>query len=94
MRDVTIDEVFTWREEFGCKAKEAFGGWWADVSPQTFLDLKDRCYQLDREQDPFFERMNPLTSPVPWNGVRIHMVRVGEVPDGVLRGCACGRAAV
>ena len=23
MRDVTIDEVFTWREEFGVKAKEA-----------------------------------------------------------------------
>ena len=51
MRDVTIDEVFTWREEFGLKAKEAFGGWRVDVSPQTYSDLKQRCDRLEREVD-------------------------------------------
>jgi hypothetical protein len=91
VRDVTIDEVFTWREEFGIKAKEAFGGWQVDVSPQTYSDLKDRCDQLDREADPFFEHI-PSLSPVPLNGINVHMVKIGEVPDGVLRACACKRA--
>jgi hypothetical protein len=88
-RDVPIDEVFTWREEFGLKAKEAFGGWRVDCSPQTYCDLKQRCDRLDRELDPFFERVP--RPEVPMNGITVHMVRVGEVPDGVLRGCQCGQ---
>ncbi len=92
IRDVPLDEVFTWREEFGQRAKEAFGGWKVDCSPATYADLKDRCERLDREADPFFEHVRDL-QPVPWNGVTVHMVRVGEVPDGVLRGCRCGKAA-
>lgn len=88
MRDVTIDEVFTWREEFGLKAKEAFGGWRVDVSPQTYLDLKQRCDRLEREADPFFENVRSLM-PVPLNGIQVHMVKAGEVPDGVLRACGC-----
>ena len=51
MRDVTIDEVFTWREEFGVKAKEAFESQYVDVSPQTYSDLKQRCDRLEREVD-------------------------------------------
>ena len=92
MRDVTIDEVFTWREEFGLKAKEAFGGWRVDVSPQTYSELKLRCDRVEREQDPFFEHINSVylgLMPVPLNGISIHMVKPGDVPDGVLRGCAC-----
>ena len=89
MRDVTIDEVFTWREDFGVKAREAFGGQRVDVSPQTFSDLKVRCDRLDREFDPFFERLRSL-APIPMNGITIHTVRQGEVPDGLLRGCTCG----
>ena len=90
IRDVGIDEVFTWREEFGIKAKEAFGGWKVDVSPQTYSDLKQRCDRLDREVDPFFECIRSLT-PVPLNRIVVHMVKPGEVPDGVLRGCMCGK---
>lgn len=83
MRDVSIDEVLTWREDFGRKAEEAFGGRLVEVSPQTFSDLKDRCERLDREADPFFENLGGV---VPFNGIRIYVVKVGEVPDGVLRG--------
>ena len=76
MRDVTIDEVFTWREEFGVKAKEAFGGWRVDVSPQTYSDLKQRCDRLEREVNPFFEKFLPES--VPFNGIKVHMVKPGE----------------
>lgn len=92
MRDVSIDEVFTWREEFSVKAKEAFGGWRVDVSPQTYGELKRRCDQLEREVDPFFEHArNLLPEQIPLNGIRIHMVKPGEVPDGMLRACGCGK---
>lgn len=92
MRDVPIDEMFTWREEFGAKAKEAFGGWRVDVSPQTYSELKQRCDRLERGVDPFFEHPRSIylgLSPVPLNGIRIHMIKSGEVPDGVLRACGC-----
>lgn len=91
LRDVSIDEVFTWREEFGQKAREAFGGPNCDVSPRTYSDLKSRCDRLEREVDPFFERGNLSSAPVPLGGIKIHMVKQGEVPDGVLRACACGK---
>jgi hypothetical protein len=90
MRDVSIEEVFTWREEFGVKAKEAFGGWRVDVSPQTYSELKQRCDRLDREADPFFEHIRSLM-PVPLNGITVHVVKTGDVPDGVLRACGCGK---
>ena len=86
MRDVTIDEVFTWHEEFGQKAREAFGGSYCDVNPQTYSELKQRCDRLERAADPFFERLSP---PVPLNGVHIHCVTDRMIPDGILRGCQC-----
>jgi hypothetical protein len=91
IRDVLIDEIFTWREEFGQKAKEAFGGHSVDVSPRTYGDIKRRCDALEREADPFFEHALSLLPepPVPLNGIQIHMVKQGEVPDGVLRKCGC-----
>jgi hypothetical protein len=92
MRDVPIDEVFTWKEEFGSKAKEAFGSDQVDVSPRTYSDLKQRCDMIEREIDPFFEHCRSLLPyEAPLNGIMIHMVRVGEVPDGVLRACQCIR---
>jgi hypothetical protein len=98
MRDVTIDEVFTWREELGAKAQEAFGGWLVDASPQTFADLKARCDQKDREIDPFFRRGygedGVIPAPTQLNAIRLHMVRAGDVPDGILRGCSCGNRGV
>ena len=85
MRDVSIDEVFTWREDFDHKAEEAFGGRLVEVSPHTFSDLKDHCDRLDREADPFFENLGGV---VPLNGIRIFVAKEGKVPDGVLRGRA------
>ena len=87
-RDVTLDEVFTWREDFLNKAREAFGGLVADASPLTYGDLKSRCDKIDRGLDPFFEDIRSLAAP--FNpGLQIHMVKPGVVPDGVLRRCAC-----
>ena len=85
-RMVSIDEFFTWREDLGWKAKEAFGGWRCEVSQRTFADLKVRSDVLEREADPFFERMG-VHPPVPLNGIQ---VRVNSaVPDGFL--ASCGR---
>lgn len=92
-RDVLLDEVFTWREDFGRKAKEAFGGPNCDVSPQTYSDLKLRCDKLDRELDPFFEHVRSLQSSPPPGAITVHMVKQGDVPDGVLRACQCRKGA-
>jgi hypothetical protein len=86
-RDVSLDEVFTWREDFLTQALAAFGGTDCDASPQTYSDLKERCEDLDRKADPFFEH---LPMPAPLNGILVHMVKPGDVPDGVLRACQCG----
>ena len=88
IRDVPIDEVFTWREDFLDKAREAFGGLTVDVSPQTYGDLKDRCEKIDHEMDPFFEHARSLAPPFK-PGLMVHMVKPGEVPDGMLRRCGC-----
>ena len=87
-RDIPLDEVFTWKEDFLDKARQAFGALTADASPLTYGDLKSRCDALDRECDPFFERVrSPAALFAP--GLRIHMVKPGIVPDGVLRRCTC-----
>jgi hypothetical protein len=83
-RMVSIDEFFTWREDLGWKAKEAFGGWECDVSPRTFADLKVRSDVIEREADPFFERTG-CPKPVPLNGIRVHVG--SSVPDGFLAPC-------
>jgi len=88
MRDVPLDEVFTWKEDFLDKAWEAFGSLVVDVSPLTYGDLKSRCDKIDRELDPFFENIRSLAVPLS-KGLMIHMVKPGEVPDGILRRCAC-----
>jgi hypothetical protein len=88
MRDVPLDEVFTWKEDFLDKAREAFGALTADASPTTYGDLKQRCEKIDRELDPFFENLRSLAEQFS-SGLRIHMVKPGVVPDGVLRRCTC-----
>jgi hypothetical protein len=88
MRDVSIDEVFTWGEDFGYKAKEAFGSHHCECSPNTFRDLKLRCDEVERRENPFFE-----PRPVPFNGVQVHVVYSG-IPDGILRSCDCARSEV
>ena len=88
MRDVPLDEVFTWKEDFLDKAWEAFGSLVVDVSRLTYGDLKSRCDKIDRELDPFFENIRSLAVPLS-KGLMIHMVKPGEVPDGILRRCAC-----
>ena len=91
MRDVSVDEVFTWKEDFDTRAQEAFGCGTrsrpdVDVSPSTYADLKQRCDRIEREIDPFFERHWALLSDAaPMKGIVIHMVRTGEVPDGARR---------
>jgi hypothetical protein len=89
-RDIPLDEVFTWEEDFLDKAQQAFGSLTADVSPLTYGDLKSRCEKIDREIDPFFEHVRSLEEPFD-PGLRIHMVKPGEVPDGMLRACQCGK---
>ena len=87
-RDVPLDEVFTWKEDFLDKVREAFGGLVADASPLTYGDLRSRCDKIDRELDPFFEHVRSLAAPFD-PGLQIHMVKPGVVPDGVLRRCTC-----
>ena len=84
MRQVTVDELFAWREDFGLKAREAFGGHHCDVSPQTYADLKIKCDVVERKNDPFFDLVRPS---VPFNGISVH-IRDG-VPDGVVVACEC-----
>lgn len=84
MRQVSLDELFTWREGFGLKAKEAFGGHYCDVSPQTYADLKLKCDVEETKTNMFFD---PLALWPPRNGISIH-IRDG-VPEGVVVACGC-----
>lgn len=44
MSVVTVDELFSWRDELGKKAFEHFGRRHrAYVSPQTYEDIRERC---------------------------------------------------
>jgi hypothetical protein len=86
----TWGEVLTWKEDFLDKAREAFNGLTADVSPATYSDLKSRCEEIDRELDPFFERIHSSAASFTFKpGLRIHMVKQNTIPDGVLRRCSC-----
>lgn len=83
MRDVTVDEIFEWKDEFGFKAKETFGSHCCDASPKTFSDMKARCDVIaSREIDILRVRHEP-----PLNGIMIHMVP--GIPDGFIVPCRC-----
>lgn len=81
MRDVTVDELFTWKEEFGLKAKEAFGSHRCYVNTATYSDIKQRCDVIEGQHEVW--RL-PFVDMPPWNGVTIEVD--DSVPDGVLRG--------
>lgn len=81
MRDVPIDEVFTWREDFGRKAKEAFGSHRCYANMKTYADLKARCDIIEQHSEVW--RL-PLAEMPPMNGVTITVDE--PIPDGVLRG--------
>jgi len=81
MRDVSIDEMFTWKDEFGLKAKEAFGSHRCYVNMATYSDIKQRCDVIERYNELW--RL-PLAELAPWNGVTIEVD--DSVPDGVMRG--------
>ena len=84
MRDVSIEEVFTWKEEFGAKAKEAFGSHRCYVSMTTYSDIKERCDVIERRNEIW---RIPLSEMPPLNGVTIEVDE--SVPDGILRGRQC-----
>ena len=81
MRDVSVDEMFTWKEEFGLKAKEDFGSHLCYVNMATYSDIKERCDVIEKRNEVW---RNPLSEMPPWNGVTIEVD--DSVPDGVLRG--------
>lgn len=86
MRDVTIEEVFTWREEFGLKAKEAFGAHHCDASPETCKQLRARCDKIIEGTVAVQPYLSPPLVP-PLNGMMVHAV--DGIPDGILRACNC-----
>lgn len=81
MRDVTVDEIFTWREDFGLKAKESFGAHRCYANMKTYAEIKSRCDEIERKTQAW---MNPFIETPPLNGVMIHID--DSVPDGILRG--------
>jgi hypothetical protein len=78
--DVTVDEVFMWRDHTGYMAKEVFGSHYVHVNAKTYEEIKARC--VLQKADP-----NSLLA-VPFNGFSIHIAE--DVPDGILRPCDCG----
>lgn len=83
MRDVTVDEIFTWREEFGLKAKEAFGSHNCYANNKTYADIKSRCDAIEQRNEVW---RIPFIEMPPMNGVIISID--DSVPDGILRGKA------
>ena len=78
MRDVTIDELFSWKDSLGWNAKEFLGSK-AAVSEWTFAEMKNRAdvdvSRLEQYRNP--ERPTSLN--------RIDVVVVNGIPDGILR---------
>lgn len=77
--DVTVDEVFSWRDHTGFMAKEVFGSHYAHVNAKTYEEIKSRCVMEKAEPNPLL--------PVPLNGFSIHIAE--DVPDGILKACNC-----
>ena len=76
MRDVTVEELFTWKDELARKAKEAFGSHHAYVNKKTYDEIRDRC-----------ELRIPCQTVVFWQGSNSCHIHVDDsVPDGILRG--------
>lgn len=79
--EATVDQVFEWGDELAFKAKEIFGSHHVEVSPQTFSDMRERCFQIDMKNEAY--RFRP--APQSMNSISVHINP--EVPDGIVRGC-------
>lgn len=88
MRDVTIDELFSWKDEFSKNAAELLGRA-ADVNPMTYLELKGRCEEVVRRESIW---ARPLEENPPLNSLIVHVVT--SIPDGILRRCGCARGEI
>ena len=85
MTDVTVDELFTWRDgpdgTFALKAAKAFGGHHCFCSMKTFSEIKERCDVIERQTQAW---MNPVVMAPLLNSVNIHVD--DTVPNGIIRG--------
>ena len=81
VRDVTIDEMFTWREDMGRQAKEAFGSHVAYANSATYAEVKAKTDVVEKGSNNFTSR--PQWLP-PLNGFTIYID--DSIPDGILRG--------
>ena len=84
MRDVTIDELFTWKDDaegsFALKAAKAFGGHNAYVNHKTYGDIRERCDVIERTSNRYL-----FEPPIPQ--IDSFYVRIDDsIPDGILRG--------
>lgn len=84
LRDVTVDEVFTWRDDsdgtFALKAKDAFGSNHAYANNRTYAEIKERCDAIELRREDYRAPFDVL----PINSFHIHIE--DSVPDGILRG--------
>jgi hypothetical protein len=78
MRDVTVDEIFTWKDDLALKAKEAFGGHHAYANEQTYGVIRSRCSENPATWPNWLQNIKPI------NSFQIHIDN--SVPDGILRG--------
>lgn len=93
MRNVTIDEFFSFRDgpegTFAKQCFDAFDGHNCYCSMKTFSEIKERCDVIERKQQAW---MNPIVCDVPpLNSVSIYVD--DSVPDGILRGKSDHQAA-
>lgn len=75
LRDVTIDELFSWREDLGVKARAILGNR-ACVNQITYDQIKARCDRVEQPRGMWdsFRRITDLE------------INVNEsVPNGVVR---------
>ena len=75
LRDVTVDELFSWRESFGCDSHTLLGGR-GYVNQKTYDEIKKRCDRVEQvaEWMATSKRFTDLE------------INVNEaVPDGLIR---------
>jgi hypothetical protein len=82
---MTVDELFELKEDLGKKAFEAFGRRGADVAPETFSEIKERCFQIDTKNEAY----RFPSRPAPLNSVSLHVVH--GTPIGQILPCSCPR---
>lgn len=79
---VSIDELFSWREEIGQKAREHFGPRrMAHVSAGGYEEMKRRCDEVRQAS------MLDVLLPMRPYCLNVHIA--SDVPDGVLLPCDC-----